>query len=726
MKIDGHMRKDNHGENESAQVKTPPVLTDHQLQMKRAAAIASLQKRATSAGASGPDNTPSRGASGTPPQTTAKEAVKAKEGKPNGTQRSLFQAGDNVKGQRESMPAYNSPPVEGTAGSQPGQPSSTAGKTGLDSLKTPSKKSFRYQKQDDSEAKGTMYAKASSIDIDGLLAEGRAAAEASQKTEIATNASPKPSNHRKGGVGKKPGVDQGPTPRRSSLASAVSSDPSELGEIRDEPEKQRMTSQSKPEGTTEGTIAASEKDPGSATRKTLSSNPTNGLSKNPTTKTNTFIDDKQSKQDTNQPGYHEKRRSGTEYATPKNPTVRQNSFQSSQARDEKRSVPKPEPRSAEKSKKPQDLHSRPERVVYEPARDHSRYKTYDQPCKKKASDNVATSGQHSYSKTADTRNPGDSRKPAVEDVKPSSDNGFAHLDPAEVEEIKEWLAISGYYDEIYRRKTIQRQKRLAALEQEKAELLKEEQEERGALTTTRTHSFVSSDGPVMPGTPDLSSLAAMPPPKLVHKNDKASRTSNAPDDGMGATDSVTDGSPTGDDPHASRAAPLKRRLSVTAGHDNDPKPFEKVARTGYDADAPDNQGNSQERYRESPGSRRLRDSRERQEDDRVRLIKENRAMDGMSEERREALNSRRSPGSRSPNEGGRENDRESRYSHEPNKMRRGWSESSEFRDHAPFPGRGRGRGRFHRGAQRGAAFFKPHRSDHKGSASDLDLHLGSR
>lgn len=736
MGIDGNIRKENESheasnnhlkhhsanhsarENENPQGKTPP--TEYELQMKRAAAIASLQKRTASAGASGNESTPPRG---TPPQNAAQEVTTAKEGKSSGAQRSLFQTGDKIKTKREPNSADCSSPIERTT-----KQSFTDGKIGSSALKTPSNGSFHYQKKDDQEAKKGTAQRASSIDIDGLLAEGRAAAEASQKSETNGDgkslASPKLGVHRKVGSKKERDAEVG-SYRRNSLASAVSSDPSEMGEIRDEPVHQHLTSQSKPKE--KEAIPASSKDLDVGRSKSHSSRPSNGLSKNPTTKTDTFIDNKESKQTNNQLGDSEKRRFGCDSRAPKDldstpQTSRHDSTQSSQPRVEKPSVSKWEPRSAEKTKKPQGLHSRPDRPIYEPTRHPSRYKAFDQPSKepieKNESDRAPTTG-HQYPKTTDTRTPRDSRKSAPEDTKPGFDNSFAHLNALEVEELREWLVLTGYHDEAFRRKTMQRHRRLAVLEQERAELLKEEQEERGALTNARSQSFISPDAPAVPGTPSLSFAATMPPPKSVNKNDNTPKSFTPSGGWMGASNSVADGSPAGGDSRSSRTPLLKRRLSASTGHDSDMKPVEKVARTGLVTDAPNNQDSSQDRHREFSGSRRDRDSRDGKEDGNVKLTKGKLTMDGMNEERREALIRRRSSGSVSPNGREKDNDRQ-------NRMRREWSESSEYKDYGPAPTRGRGRGRFHRGSHRGTPFFKPHRSERKGDGNDLDLRLGGR
>lgn len=737
MGNDGNIRKEFHGheasnnhtsskhhpakqdvhKNKNVMGETPPVPTEQELQMKRAAAIASLQKRTASAGPSGNESTSSRGASGTPPHNKTQVVSKSKERNSSETRRTLFQTGDKTK--REPASADSSSPIEKIA--EHSKQSFADG----DAMDTPSNQSSRNQEKDDGEGKrGMMHGKASSIDIDGLLAEGRAAAEASQKTETNGDGgeitSSQPSAYHKGGLEKEPDTKVDSS-QHNSRPRAVSSDPSELGEIRDEPVQQHRT----PQSSSKGTISASKEGRELDTPKSQSSRP-NGLSKNPTTKTDTPIDKKEPKQTTNQLGDPEKRRSGIDSRTQRNldstpRSSRRDSLQSSQPRGEMHSESKSELRSVERGNKSQGFHSRPDRPIYEPSRHPPRYKVPDQLAKEpkeNESDRVATTG-HPHSKTADARIPGDSQKTSTENSSSSS----AQIDPLDVEELKEWLVITGYHDEAFRRKTMQRHRRLAALEEERAQLLKEEQEERGALTTARTQSLVSLDEPSVTGTA-MPFPGSMPPPKSVNKNDNMSKSFSSLDDRIGTSNKVADGSPSKDDLRASRRSPLKRRLSVSAGHDGDNKPVEKIPRTGHVTDTPDGQNSSQDKHREPPGSRPARESKDGQEDDSVKLTKDK--MDRMNEDRREALVRRRSPGSISPNRHEKENDRQNRYSYESNKLRRGWSESSEHREYGPFPLRGRGRGRFHRGSHRGSTFFKPHRSDRKGDGNDLDLHKGGR
>lgn len=75
------------------------------------------------------------------------------------------------------------------------------------------------------------------------------------------------------------------------------------------------------------------------------------------------------------------------------------------------------------------------------------------------------------------------RTPAPANRKPEFDHELLHVTPEQVEEMKEWLVLTGYHDDDYRRKTINRRRRLAALQADMAELMREEQEDRDAMIT---------------------------------------------------------------------------------------------------------------------------------------------------------------------------------------------------------------------------------------------------
>ncbi|KAF3481375.1 uncharacterized protein GIQ15_04134 [Arthroderma uncinatum] len=59
---------------------------------------------------------------------------------------------------------------------------------------------------------------------------------------------------------------------------------------------------------------------------------------------------------------------------------------------------------------------------------------------------------------------------------------FQNLSPQELQDLRDWLLFTRYYDENYRNNKIRRHRRLAALDEERAELIKEEQSERQAFS----------------------------------------------------------------------------------------------------------------------------------------------------------------------------------------------------------------------------------------------------
>ncbi|KAM5502641.1 hypothetical protein McanMca71_004662 [Microsporum canis] len=62
-----------------------------------------------------------------------------------------------------------------------------------------------------------------------------------------------------------------------------------------------------------------------------------------------------------------------------------------------------------------------------------------------------------------------------------TEHEFQNLEPQGLQDLRSWLLFTGYYDEDYRQKTISRHRRLVALDEERAELIREEQYERQAF-----------------------------------------------------------------------------------------------------------------------------------------------------------------------------------------------------------------------------------------------------
>ncbi|QSS60600.1 hypothetical protein I7I51_05401 [Histoplasma capsulatum] len=106
------------------------------------------------------------------------------------------------------------------------------------------------------------------------------------------------------------------------------------------------------------------------------------------------------------------------------------------------------------------------------------------------------------------------------------DNEFSKLQPNEIEEIREWLEHTGYYDETYRRGRLNRFRRLAALEREKEELMREEVQEREALTknSDRASYLFSHKLSFDSSGYDPQANSSMPPPPLIPKTNTTSST----------------------------------------------------------------------------------------------------------------------------------------------------------------------------------------------------------
>lgn len=166
-----------------------------------------------------------------------------------------------------------------------------------------------------------------------------------------------------------------------------------------------------------------------------------------------------------------------------------------------------------------DHKSYPERRIYEPPK---RALTDSSVCRSVSRSNGSPS-KPSY--TLDKQSP--SAMPSNWEV----DNEFSKLQPNEVEELREWLQHTGYYDETYRRGKLHRFKRLAALEREKEDLMREELQERESLTKhsdrapyllTRNHSFDTSSH-------DLQASPSMPPPPFIPRINTTSSTTKSGD-----------------------------------------------------------------------------------------------------------------------------------------------------------------------------------------------------
>lgn len=119
----------------------------------------------------------------------------------------------------------------------------------------------------------------------------------------------------------------------------------------------------------------------------------------------------------------------------------------------------------------------------------------------------------------DTREPGPSSVMAECDF----ENEFARLHADELEDLRDWLKITHYYDEEHRQRTLHRHKRLAAIELEREHLMREEQNaheewvKRGGRLVSLfppglSSNLTSSTKPSADSTSSSSSKMRPPPP----------------------------------------------------------------------------------------------------------------------------------------------------------------------------------------------------------------------
>ncbi|PGH08494.1 hypothetical protein AJ79_05983 [Helicocarpus griseus UAMH5409] len=192
-----------------------------------------------------------------------------------------------------------------------------------------------------------------------------------------------------------------------------------------------------------------------------------------------------------------------------------------------------------------DLKSYPERRIYEPPRraftDSSAYRPVT---KGEGPQSGNHSGKQSSPLTANNH---------------EIDNEFAKLQPSEVEELREWLMHTGFWDEAYRRRTLDRNKRLAALEREKENIMREELQEREAMAKNsdwapflppRSQSF-DNHGHESRASP------SMPPPSHITKVNTTSSTKLG-DAKKDSNTRLSDESPSS---HVSPSSVIKRQYS---------------------------------------------------------------------------------------------------------------------------------------------------------------------
>ena len=168
-------------------------------------------------------------------------------------------------------------------------------------------------------------------------------------------------------------------------------------------------------------------------------------------------------------------------------------------------------------------------------------------------------------------------EPETSDVRESQENSVRYDDTAtnlqatlksehfptnQIDEIKAWLAMTGYYDKTYRNKVLTRRRRLQAIEEERLKLLEEEQEDqriRGPF-----YSITSFHAPQRPTPP----VATISPSMLTVKQDVGLRIKDSALNKTTAQELTTSNNET----------PVKRRIEEDM-KDSEVLHQPKVART---------------------------------------------------------------------------------------------------------------------------------------------------
>ncbi|PGH02064.1 hypothetical protein GX51_04876 [Blastomyces parvus] len=162
-----------------------------------------------------------------------------------------------------------------------------------------------------------------------------------------------------------------------------------------------------------------------------------------------------------------------------------------------------------------------------------------------------------------------------------TDNEFSKLQSNEVEELREWLEYTGYYDENYRRGKLHRFKRLNALEREREELMREDLQERETLAKSRdrasysidrSHSFDSLSH-------DPQASPSMPPPPFIPRINTTPITAKHADAKRELNSGVSD------DHISSQASPSNPSKRQFSDFENGAQPerVEKMIRTQYNS-----------------------------------------------------------------------------------------------------------------------------------------------
>lgn len=375
---------------------------------------------------------------------------------------------------------------------------------------------------------------------------------------------------------------------------------------------------------------------------------------------------------------------------------------------------------------------RRDRKPYEYSRDSTRSRQYDAPRKMSTASEVEK-GQLVHKENASKGAPrGLERHESNVDIisktiRRASDTGILHESPLPLpvvqkptvanEDVHDWLLLTGYYDQTYRDKTLQRHRRLAVIEKEREELLREEQQdnEARAQSDVRGTPFTSFSPHLVRAT----SVLAMPPPALTTPKvdkDLGLRIKDSALKNESATVSV-ETSPL--EAHPSESSMLKRRYS------GDSQPPEKLARisTAGHADVGINRAaevlpDAMKSRPTSPRAPRRR-SRSQSQPHRPQRYGET----GISPVRQGFSHRNLSPprhhGQWSPHG----------FPHSDSRESEEWRDSSRYRSHGGGYGSGRGRGGYYgsggRGGSRGV-FHKREYSDGRAGSDVLDLRSGGR
>lgn len=353
----------------------------------------------------------------------------------------------------------------------------------------------------------------SEADIEGLFAEARAAVEAEKTIED--------EDKREVNGGKRPSIS--PTKkapervteseRRPSLNNSVESfEASEQGEIREDPDNLGQTRQPKEMGNSEkpsiqGKVIELGK---SRQPKAITGNSTQPKKYIDTDLANGLRDRPSPDSARARPGSISSRTASADHQSQPKASIQR---------------PKEERLThAERSYRPdREIHVSPQDNERERERKAAEYKKELESRRQRSADTRAFADR-------ETEEPRRSRQ-----FDPSTTNRhakepqLAREHPIEdIKDLEDWLQMTGYYDHTYRKKALERHRKLIALEAQKAELEREAQldyEERAQIARAQSvlpRDSIEGDTPrvvISPRTIRTSSVATMPPPPVPIKQD---------------------------------------------------------------------------------------------------------------------------------------------------------------------------------------------------------------